>query len=192
MTRCRELATAELGESGGGGFMPSSGARGDFGAGFSSVIASLSDMLLMMIMNEHEDFDPLRISCVVSARVLEGNSSFVGEAGGFSGDTVGNVLVEADSAAVDPFQFGGKGALRQIRERVSGRTAGGQIFDGISDIIGEDPQNVPSGFSNIREFLRDEFPNKFLLELVTGEDEGISDVFLEIEDPSFDCTQLTR
>jgi len=189
ITRCRELATVELGESGGGGFMPSSGARGDFGAGFGSVIASLSDMLLMMIMKEHEDFDPLHSVCTGRARVLDGNPDTIGEQGGFPG-----IPVRAGSAAVIPRQFTGfpnaGPRLRSASFFISGVTASGQRFNGLSDTVGNKDPDFLSALEqklgrrptqlDAQNEIRNRDPGLLIIELIDGANDLRENVTLRL------------
>jgi len=115
----------------------------------------------------------------VLARVVMSDKRNVGRPGGFSGDTVGIIPVRMGTAAIDPAQWGGdKAALRSARDRIFGQTAGGQRFDGISDVVGED--DVPAGFRNIREFFNARFPGTVTIELVGGEDEGVTTVEVSV------------
>jgi len=43
---------------------------------------------------------------------------------------------------------------------------GGQVFVGVTDVIGAESRSVPAGFTDIRSYLRFRFPGNFLLELV--------------------------
>jgi RHS repeat-associated protein len=116
-------------------------------------------------------------NCVGAARVLGGNPATVGRTGGFGSP------VTANSAAVDPAQWGGKSKLTaDIRRQISG-TVGApfsnaiasqifpnaspstpQSFTGISEVIGS------SEVANVRDVLRDRFPNSLSIELVSGKD----------------------
>ena len=117
-------------------------------------------------------------TCTGTARVLGGNPNTIGKPGGLGGATVGDILVTAGSAAIDPFQFqGGKAAIRTVRNQISGITAGGQTFIGISDVIGGP---VPFGFSNVRDYLRSLNPGALLIELISGTDEGTASITLTI------------
>lgn len=113
-------------------------------------------------------------ACTITARVLGGNPDKVGPTGGLTGDTVGRFPVTTGSAAVDPLQWGGKGILRQYGSQVSGQTASGQSFQGLTDVIGS--QEV----SNVRDRLKDLNPGAILLELVNGKDEGVTTVTLRL------------
>lgn len=110
-------------------------------------------------------------TCIGSARVLGGNQGTIGKKGGFSGDTVGNLPVLANSIAIDNSQWtGDKAETRAILNQVSGSTFGGQSFSGISDIIGS------SDVNNVREMLRSRNAGSLSLELVSGRDEGTTAV----------------
>jgi hypothetical protein len=84
-------------------------------------------------------------TCSVSARLLQGNASKIGQPGGFSGNTPAkNVYVTANGAAVVPSQWGGKGALRPYLNQISGVFPKvGASFQGIVDVVGGTP---PPGF----------------------------------------------
>lgn len=106
-------------------------------------------------------------TCNVSARLLQGNASKIGQPGGFSGNTPAkNVYVTAKGAAVISSQWGGKGALRPYLSQISGVfPTVGASFQGIVDVIGGKP---PKGFppnSNTGQDLMQIYPNQVIIEL---------------------------
>ena len=112
-------------------------------------------------------------TCSGRARVLEGNSRHIGSPGGFGIDHI----INENSAAIIPSQFGGKGNVRPFLEQVSGTVDGDVIFDNIADVIGGKP---PKGFEgeNVREALQVIFPETLILELPGGKDLGIVDIVI--------------
>ena len=116
---------------------------------------------------------PQTKKCKGKARILGGNPNTVGRQGGFPG-----VRVQPGSAAVIPQQFGTpKSGLAPDIGGISGTTAGGQSFNGVTDVIGG---KSPIPGMNVRDALELLNPNLFIIELPTGSDEGIADVELTI------------
>jgi hypothetical protein len=110
--------------------------------------------------------DPFGLKvCKGKARVLKGNKNLIGKNGGFSGNKA--IPVTPGSAAVDPAQWGGKGALRPNLDNISGvftDDSGNQVgeFNGVSDVIGgESP--IPG--TNVRDALKQLNPGKLIVEL---------------------------
>lgn len=85
-------------------------------------------------------------------------------------------LVAAGSAAVIPAQWGGKNAASYGARLVSGMVGyfGGQKFAGLTEVVGS--TDVP----NVRDYLRSRFPNALVLELVTGKDERVAGVMIQV------------
>ena len=99
--------------------------------------------------------------CVGEARVMRGNPNHIGTAGGFSGNE--EVLVNSNSVAIDPQQWGGKENVRPYLNEIEIRDAGGEVLStNVAEVIGS--SNVPEGYDNIREYLRDVYPSVLLLE----------------------------
>ena len=116
---------------------------------------------------------PQTKKCKGKARILGGNPNTVGKQGGFPG-----VQVQPGSAAVIPQQFGTpKSGLAPDLGRISGTTAGGQSFTGVTDVIGG---KSPIPGMNVRDALELLNPNLLIIELPTGSDEGVADVELTI------------
>jgi uncharacterized protein RhaS with RHS repeats len=116
---------------------------------------------------------PTSKRCRGKARVLGGNPNTVGAQGAFPGTSV-----QAGSAAVIPQQFGGsKGGLTPYIGQISGRTAGGQSFNGVSDVIGG---KSPTPGTNVRDALQALYPGLPIIELPTGRDEGIVDIEITV------------
>jgi RHS repeat-associated protein len=133
----------------------------------------------------HTSRDACSKKCTGRARILGGNSNTIGRPGGFSGDTVGDILVEAGTAAIDTAQWGGKGVIRPIRNSIYGELArGGGLFHGISDVIGSDE------VANVRQELKDRYPGTLLLELISGSDMGVQDVAIFVP-LTLSCPQNT-
>lgn len=115
-------------------------------------------------------------TCSGSARVLQGNANTIGKPGGFSGPSVGNILVTANGAAVIPSQFGGKGALRPYLSQISGVFPNvNASFQGAVDVIGS--TTVP----NVQAFLMSKNPGDLILELPgASQDYGVTAATLTI------------
>jgi hypothetical protein len=64
--------------------------------------------------------------------------------------------------------------LRLYGSQIFGRTAGGQMFSGVTEVIGS------SVVPNVRGRLESLNPGAILLELVNGKDEGVSSVTLHL------------
>lgn len=108
-------------------------------------------------------------NCVGTARVLQGNPLTIGQPGGFSGTTVGNILVTANGAAIIPSQWASsKSALRPYLSQVSGVfPLVGASFQGIVDVWAQTGQ-VPAGFppdSNVQQDLMQLYPGQLIIEL---------------------------
>ena len=120
------------------------------------------------------------LKCKGSARVLQGNAQTIGKPGGFSGPSVGNILVTAQGAAVSQRQWGGKGHLRPYLNQISG-TFPNSSFTGVVDIIGGPP---PQGFapnSNVQTDLIQLNRGKLILELPGApKDLGVVNVTLTV------------
>jgi len=111
-------------------------------------------------------------NCLGFARVIAGNPDTIGKPGGLSGNTVGNVNVQAGSAAIAPSQWPGatKDVLRDVGMQISGVSANSKFpldltgrttnvpfsFSGVTDIIGP-PSN--------QQKLLNQFPGALLIEL---------------------------
>jgi RHS repeat-associated protein len=116
---------------------------------------------------------PTSKKCRGKARVLGGNPNTVGRQGAFPG-----VLVQSGSAAVIPQQFGtGKSGLTPHIGQISGTTAGGQSFTGISDVIGG---KSPTPGMNVRDALQAMYPGLPIIELPSGRDEGTVDIEISV------------
>jgi hypothetical protein len=106
--------------------------------------------------------------CEGEARVLQGNKNLIGRPGGFR--TRANPMnVTAESAAVDPAQWGGRANLRPNLDKISGTLtdfSGKQIgsFSGIRDVIGGKPPKGMEGM-NVRDALKKLNPGKLIVEL---------------------------
>ncbi|MDA2924149.1 hypothetical protein MYX65_05750 [Acidobacteria bacterium AH-259-L09] len=89
--------------------------------------------------------------------------------------------VAAGSIAIDPAQFGGKGAVRPFLNQISGVVGEERIpFSGVTDVIGG-PSPIPA--MNVRDALKAIFGKDgpvLLIELVTGPDLGVTTVELTV------------
>lgn len=98
-----------------------------------------------------------------------------GEEGGFPG-----VTVTAGSAAIIPRQFTGQPhagpAMRSIGESTFGMTTGGQVFVGLTDTIGN--TRLSTNSIAAQDIIMRRHPGLFILELVSGHDEGVTQVAL--------------
>jgi hypothetical protein len=137
--------------------------------GFPSYFAGVGSALAVTGGGPRTPQTPTK-TCNASARVLQGNPATVGLQGGIPG-----VKVQAGSAAVVPSEFGvSNGAgLAPYALQISGYFPGtGVSFQGVTDVIGAAPSQVPLGFSNIRQYLEFENPGQIIIELPTGNDLG--------------------
>jgi RHS repeat-associated protein len=141
-------------------------------------------------------WDPLGLkTCNGDARVLQGNKNTVGKPGGFSGDAQHPVNVTAESAAVDPAQWGGKDRLRPNRDKISGiftDSSGKQVgkFSGITDVIGGKPPKGAKG--NVRDELKKLNPGKLIVEL-PGADKDLGTVHVTLTVPDdMNCPEGTK
>jgi RHS repeat-associated protein len=130
------------------------------------------------------------ITCSGPARVLGGNPSLVGQPGGMIRP------VEAGSAAVIPRQFPGGGFanrgaatpyLRTISPYISGTTAGGQSFSGVSDVM--DHAEVARPSLAAQDIIMGRDPGHLIIELVSGHDEGRTQVTVTL--PASECPANT-
>ncbi len=113
--------------------------------------------------------------CEGKARILEGVPNHIGKKGGFSGDSVGDVLIGPNSAAVDSGQWGGKGTIRPFLNDIEIRTKEGEVLaTSVAEVIGN--EFVPEGYNDIREYLKAKFPDTLLIELPGGTDMGVIDI----------------
>ena len=125
--------------------------------------------------NFSEKESPNFQTCIGSARVLEGNPDTIGIPGGFSGKTVGDFPVKANSVAIDNSQWTGDKALtRPFMYQIAGSTYRGQSFSGVTDIIGS------KDVSYVREMLKTRYAGSLALELVSGQDKGTTAVSLSV------------
>jgi RHS repeat-associated protein len=115
--------------------------------------------------------------CEGTARVLQGNAETIGRPGGFSGSTVGNILVTKNGAAIIPSQWGmSKNALRPLISQISGLFPNANAaFQGIVDIVGS------SAIRNVQRFLMNQYPGQLIIELPgTSQDYGTTAVIMAI------------
>ena len=124
------------------------------------------------------DIFGLDCTCNGQARVLQGNSRLIGRSGGFSTPRSA-VSVTADSAAVIPAQFGGKGALRPHIGEISATTNGQPLFNGVTDVIGG-ASPIPG--LNVRDALRELNPNVLIIEL-PGAERDLGTIPIELTVP---------
>ena len=103
--------------------------------------------------------------CYGPVRVLKGNPATIGHPGGFTGETVGQILVTARGAAIIPRQWGsGKGAVRPFIGQISGVFPNvNASFQGVVDTIGS--KVIP----NVQTFLMNRNPGRLIIELPGGE-----------------------
>ncbi|MGO9443385.1 MAG: RHS repeat-associated core domain-containing protein, partial [Thiobacillaceae bacterium] len=136
--------------------------------------------------------DPLGLcdkkKCKGLARVLKGNSDTLGKPGGWSGPTVGSVIVAPNSAAVITSQWGGKGALRPYIGSISGSSNGSSLFGSISEIIGGES---PTPGLLVGPALMKLNPGDLIIELPSAsKDQGIIPIELTIPN-AIPCPQGT-
>ncbi|MGC1343052.1 MAG: RHS repeat-associated core domain-containing protein [Candidatus Binataceae bacterium] len=103
--------------------------------------------------------------CHGTALIIAGNADTIGTPGGFSGHTVGDIDVTANSAAVDPTQWGGKATLRGVLSQISGQTPAGASFSGVSDVIGGEPPGSWTEDDSALDYFAYTYPNDLLIEL---------------------------
>ena len=136
------------------------------------------------------------IACKVEARLLKGNPNLIGKQGGFPG-----VKVAAGSAAIIPRQFTGeKYAGPQMRD--IGRSAVGfvfgdegsilptQMFFGFTDTVGN--AELSSDSIVAQDMIRENYPRKIILELVSGEDEGEKTAILILPATPHGCPDASK
>ena len=111
--------------------------------------------------------------CSGNARILGGNPSHIGLPGGFGP----KVIINKDSVAIDPAQFGDKGTVRPHLGDISGSANGQQIFDNVGEVIGG---KSPIPGMNVRDALKQLNPNTLILELPGGTDMGTVPVDLTV------------
>jgi len=139
-----------------------------------------SDRLGLSTSNCNKDFR----TCVGKARVLLGNPRHIGRSGAFGK----KVKINLTSAAIDPYQWGGKTGLLPHLARITGRSDSKLLFTNIADVIGG---TSPIKEQNVRDALRELYPNTLLIELPGGEkDYGIVDIELTIP-KELDCPEGT-
>jgi RHS repeat-associated protein len=116
--------------------------------------------------------------CKGKARVLQGNPDTIGSPGGWSGPSVGDIDVAADTAAVITSQWGGKGTLRPYIGQVSGTYNGQTLFNGITDIVGG---LSPIPGMTAANALMKLYPGDLIIELPSGQkDLGVIDIEITI------------
>jgi hypothetical protein len=130
-------------------------------------------------------FLPTRLICAGKARVFGGNPKLIGKQGGLPG-----VQIAPNSAAIIPRQFTGQPyggpVMRQIGRSAFGVTAGGQGFVGFTDTVG----NLQLGATNsiqAQDIIMSRNPGLLILELVSGRDEGVTNVLLSIPQTQHGC-----
>ena len=160
---------------------------------FLNIWSRLNSNLYGAIGNDPINYvDPLGFKwCVGNARVLKGNPNKIGNPGGFQ------IPVAAESAAVDPAQWGGKAALKPILGDISGIywnkiSKSYVVFNGVTDVIGGKPPKGYPPHSNVRDDLRNEYPGQLLIELPSvNVDPGTVPIYLNVPD-SCPCPQGTH
>jgi hypothetical protein len=115
--------------------------------------------------------------CTGMARVLQGNPDTIGNPGGWSGQSVGNINVSGGTAAVVTSQWGGKGNLRPNIGAVRATYNGQPLFNGISDIVGG---KSPIPGMTAGEALMNLYPGDLIIELPSGQDLGVVPIKLTI------------
>ena len=111
-----------------------------------------------------------RKPCFGIARVLHGNPKTIGHQGG-----IPNTPIEPGTGAIAPEQFGyeyggqvGASLASQISGSFTAPDGTTVSFNGVTDVIGRPQSEVPPPFDNVRDFLMDQYPGQFLLELPDG------------------------
>ena len=124
--------------------------------------------------HEGEKASDSALRCEGKARVLQGNRSHLGVTGGFGE----KVFINSCSAAVDPYQWGGKEKLRPYLLEISGEVDGKIIFDNVAEVIGG---KSPISGMNVRPALRALNPGSLILEIPSvAVDLGTVDIILTI------------
>jgi RHS repeat-associated protein len=137
--------------------------------------------------------DPNR-TCAGTARILKGNPRTIGRPGGFSGATVGDIPVTADSAAIIPRQWmTARAVLRSFLDNISGSFPGGG-FSRVRDTVGGEPPSRPVLWpkGSVQDALMFLNPNKLIVELPNGAQDIESTTITLSVPSSLPCPAGTR